>query len=60
MKERVWQCELESLRSFVFSFKGEEALVGACEIAKVSALGQSVTVHVTQYVCAGVCHCVSY
>lgn len=29
--ERVWQRGLESLGSFVFSFKGEEVLVGACE-----------------------------
>lgn len=29
--EHVWQRGLESLGSFVFSFKGEEALVGACE-----------------------------
>lgn len=29
-------------------------------VSKISALGQSVTVHVTKRVWAGVCQCVSY
>lgn len=28
-------------------------------ISRISALGQAVTVHVTKYIWAGVCHCVS-
>jgi len=52
----IWQQGPELLGSFVPSFMGEEAWWEPGRISKVSALGQSVHVHITQYGRAGVCH----